>query len=87
MFGNISCDLLDISDSARDQRAIKSISFKQDSNINALDLTECYGLEDLKGNKLDIKHITMEDHFVKNYLVKHKIIKQMPNIAIRTQHR
>lgn len=87
MFGNISCDLLDISDSSHNQRDIKSISFKPDSNINVLDLRECYGLEDLKGNDLDIKHITIEDYFIRNYLVKHKIIKQTPNIAIRTHHR
>lgn len=83
MFGNISCDLLDISDSSHNQHDIKSISFKHDSNIKELDILECYGLEDLKGNDLDIKHISMEDYFIKNYLVKHKIIKQIPNISIR----
>jgi hypothetical protein len=86
-FGKISCDLLDISDSSRNQRDIKSISFKQDSNINTLDIMECYGLEDLKGNDLDIKHINMEDYFIRNYLVKHKIIKQIPNISIITHRR
>lgn len=86
-FGKISCNFLDISDSSYNQRDIKSISFKQDSNINTLDIMECYGLEDLKGNALDIKNINMEDYFIRNYLVKHKIIKQIPNISIRTHRR
>lgn len=84
MLGNISCNSLNISDFSRSQRDLKSISFKHNSNINALNVTACYGLEDLKGNDLDIKHITIEDYFIRNYLVKHKIIKQIPNISIIT---
>lgn len=84
MFGNISCDLLDISDSSHNQRDIKSISFKHNSNIDTLDVTECYGLEDLKGNDLDIKNINMGDYFIRNYFTKHKITKLTPNISIRT---
>jgi hypothetical protein len=83
--GNIICDSLNISDWSNNERdGVKSISFKQNSNINKLDIANCLGIENIFANNLDIKYLNMNIRSIQNYLTKRKITKQIPNISVRT---